>query len=299
MVKIIFPVLVLAIISFCAPLHASEIPPGMDRDIRTLIELTGAENLTRALLSAEPNRFGSLMPENKAKEISLYRVNPEAAAIMAEAMLAPGGLVERLIPIYGKYYDHQEIQELIAHYSPHEEFYEVLGFYQSPLGQKVLRVNPLLQEDSLRVAIEWIESHGPALKSQISLPLLSRGLLPSPKPPSTRCPQGKPDPTYYTGKQVDVPPWVMSEVAFEYPKQAEENGISGSAILEINVDENGQVQELRIINSTPPGVFDQSVIDAFRKADFQPACKNGFTVRYVMRIEVHFQHDPGLAGSSP
>lgn len=194
MVKIILPVLVLAFISFSAPIHASEIPPGMDRDIRTLIELKGAENLTRALLSAEPNRFVSLMPENKAKEISLYRVNPEAAAIMAEAMLAPGGLIERLIPIYSKYYDHQEIQELIAHYRPHEEFYEVLGFYLGPLGQKVLRVNPLLQEDSLRVAIEWIESHSPALKSQISLPLLSRGVLPTPKPPPTRCPLGNPTP---------------------------------------------------------------------------------------------------------
>jgi len=292
MVKLIFPVLVLAFVSFAAPIHASEIPPGMDRDIRTLIELTGAENLTRALLSAEPNRFVSLMPENKAKEISLYRVNPEAAATMAKAMLAPGGLVERLIPIFDKYDDHQDIQELIAHYRPHEEFYEVPGFYLGPLGQKVLRVNPLLQEDSLRVAIEWIESHGSALKSQISLPLLNWGRHPTPKPLPTRCPQGKPDPTYYSGKQLDVPPWAMSEVAPEYPKQADENGISGSAILEINLDENGQVQELRIVNSTPPGVFDQSVIDAFRKVDFQPACKNGFAVRSVMHIEVQFEFVP-------
>lgn len=292
MVKIIFPILVLAFISFAAPIHASEIPPGMDRDIRTLIELKGAENLTRALLSAEANRFVSLMPENKAKEVGLYRVDPEAAAIMAEAMLAPGGLVERLIPIYSKYYDRQEIQALIAHYRPHDEFYEVPGFYLGPLGQKVLRVNPLLQEDSLRVAIEWIESHGPALKSLTSLPLLSRSVHHTPKSPPTRCALGKPDPTYYRANQLDVQPWVNSEANPQYPKEADENGISGSAIVEINVDENGQVQELRIINSTPPGVFDQSVIDAFQKAVVQPACKNGFAVRSVMRIEVRFEFAP-------
>lgn len=97
MVRIILPVLVLAIISFTGPLHASEIPLGMDRNIRTLIQLTGAEKLTSALLSAEPNRFVSLMHENKAK------VSPEVAAIMAEAMLASSGLIERLIPIYSKY----------------------------------------------------------------------------------------------------------------------------------------------------------------------------------------------------
>jgi len=292
MVKIIFPILALAFISFAAPIRASEIPPGMDRDIRTLIELKGAENLTRALLSAEANRFVSLMPENKVKEVGLYRGDPEAAAIMAEAMLAPGGLVERLIPIYAKYYDHQDIQELIAHYRPHEEFYEVPGFYLGPLGQKVLRVNPLLQEDSLRVAIEWIESHVPALKSLTSLPLLSRGVHHTPKSPPTRCALGQPDPTYYSGKQLDVPPWVMSEVAPAYPKQADENGVSGTVVLEIKVDENGRVQELRVINSTPPGVFDQSVIDAFRKVDFQPACKNEFAVRSVMRIEVRFEFAP-------
>ena len=92
--------------------------------------------------------------------------------------------------------------------------------------------------------------------------------------------------------QLDVQPWVNSKVYPQYPKQADENGISGSAIVEINVDENGQVQELRMINSTPPGVFDQSVIDAFQKAVVQPACKNGFAVRSVMRIEVRFEFAP-------
>jgi len=103
---------------------------------------------------------------------------------------------------------------------------------------------------------------------------------------------GKPDPTYYSGKQLDVPPRAMSEVAPAYPKQADENGVSGTVVLEIKVDENGRVQELRVINSTPPGVFDQSVIDAFRKVDFQPACKNEFAVRSVMRINVQFEY-PG------
>lgn len=183
---------------------------------------------------------------------------------------------------------------MIAHYGPHEEFYDVPDFYQSSLGQKVLRVNPLLQEDSLRTAIEWIESNDPALKRHISLPLPSKDI-----PLPIRCPQGKPDPIFYSGKQLDVQPRIISGVAPEYPKQADENGISGTASLEIYVDENGQAQKLRIINSTPPGVFDESVINAFRPAVIQPACKNGFAVRSVMRIEVHFQHDPSLAGSSP
>lgn len=296
MFKKIILAFVLAFISFATPAHASEIPLEYKRDIQTLIELMGVQNLAEALLSAELKRHGSPIPEHvtNSQKNKLIRVNPKATAIMVEMMLAPDGVVDLLIPIYDKYYNHQEIRELIDFYQSKLESLGVNGFNESPFGQKLLRVNPLLRADSLKAAIEWGELHDTEIKRQISLSFLSEGALPAtpapaPSPASARCPVGEPDPTYYRANQLDVQPSVMSKVTPAYPKSADENGISGSAFVEINVDENGQVQELHIIKSTPPNVFDQSVIDAFRKADFQPACKNGFAVRSVMRIKVQFE----------
>ncbi|OYW36730.1 MAG: hypothetical protein B7Z35_11795 [Hydrogenophilales bacterium 12-61-10] len=286
---------VMALILFAAPVHASEISPENTHDIQTLVELVGVQNLAEALLSAELKRHGAPKSEHAAnvQKKKLIRVNPKATAIMVEMMLAPGGVVDLLIPIYGKYYSPQEIRGLINFFQPGQDSFDVNGFHASPLGKKKLNVEPLLQTDSMKAAVEWSELHDTEIKRRISLSFLSEGALPvlPANPALARCPIGETDLTYYPANQLDVHPWVMSKIAPEYPKAASENGLSGSVKVEINVDENGQVQRLRTINSTPPGVFDQSVMDAFRKADFQPACRNGFAVRSVIHINVQFDFD--------
>ncbi|MBU4500828.1 MAG: energy transducer TonB, partial [Gammaproteobacteria bacterium] len=49
---------------------------------------------------------------------------------------------------------------------------------------------------------------------------------------------------------------------------------------------DGRVSDLAVLSASPPGVFDESALQAFRTARFTPAQKNGRPVRALVQIEV-------------
>jgi hypothetical protein len=51
-------------------------------------------------------------------------------------------LVNLFIPVYDKYFSHGDIKELIQ-------------FYESPIGQKLLDVTPLITQESYHIGEEW------------------------------------------------------------------------------------------------------------------------------------------------
>jgi uncharacterized protein len=53
------------------------------------------------------------------------------------------GIIERLIPVYDKYYSEEEIKEIIR-------------FYESPAGQKVLEATPQIMKESLGVSVQYL-----------------------------------------------------------------------------------------------------------------------------------------------
>lgn len=311
MFKTIFLTLILAAFSFANPIHANEIPLDKQRDIRTLIGLAVINNLAKFQIPVELRRFEMPMQKadagvvkvspasiHEAMKASSARIESEAEKIMAEIMQEPGELVDLLIPIYDKYYEHREIQELIDFLqsqsnSPSER--RAIEFIQTPLARKLIMADPSLTQESEKVSNEWRRSHTFELRRRISLGLIGIGARPV-LARFAQCPIGERDPNYYPSHQLDVPPKISGRVQPEYPKQADENHISGSVQLRMKIDEYGLVQEIAISNSTPPGVFDQSAIDAFSKAAVLPACKNGVTVRSVTHIQV--QYDPTPVSSS-
>jgi uncharacterized protein len=54
----------------------------------------------------------------------------------------PTEMVDLLVPIYTKYYTDAELMQLLA-------------FYKSPIGQKVIEKLPLISQDSYKVGEEW------------------------------------------------------------------------------------------------------------------------------------------------
>jgi len=55
-----------------------------------------------------------------------------------------------------------------------------------------------------------------------------------------------------------------------YPRGALATGIEGSVNLEFSIDPNGNVVDPRVIQATPPGVFDAAALDALSKWKYQP-----------------------------
>lgn len=97
------------------------------------------------------------------------------------------------------------------------------------------------------------------------------------------------DPTFYTAKEVDVHPRALIQIDPVYPLDATRRGIAGSVTLTLKLDETGAVQDVQVSDASPPGVFDQSALDAFHKARFAPAQKAGRAVKSLVVIKVRYE----------
>ncbi|MHB8425963.1 MAG: DUF2059 domain-containing protein, partial [Gammaproteobacteria bacterium] len=76
-------------------------------------------------------------------------ISPKAFTIIKEEtrkMLADphttDQLIEKLVPIYAKYYSDQDVRQMIA-------------FYKTPMGKKIIRNNPEIAQDSLQQGEQW------------------------------------------------------------------------------------------------------------------------------------------------
>ncbi|PWB55194.1 MAG: energy transducer TonB [Nitrosomonadales bacterium] len=96
------------------------------------------------------------------------------------------------------------------------------------------------------------------------------------------------DPTYYPAKEVDVHPAALQIIQPSYPDEAVRANAAGSVVLVLLLDESGKVQELSVEEASPPGMFEQSALDAFRHARFSPAQRNGRVVKSRVRIKVTY-----------
>ncbi|MHB1176255.1 MAG: energy transducer TonB [Sulfuriferula sp.] len=99
------------------------------------------------------------------------------------------------------------------------------------------------------------------------------------------------DPTYYTAKQLDVQPRALAAINPVYPQGAVARGTAGWVTLKLKLDERGKVEDVEVSDASPPGIFDQSALDAFHNAHFAPAQKDGRAVKSFVQIKVRYELD--------
>jgi protein TonB len=99
------------------------------------------------------------------------------------------------------------------------------------------------------------------------------------------------DTRWYTAREVDIHPRPTRPIQPQYAEAARSRGQHGSVVLQLKIDEFGVVREIEVLESSPPGVFDQSSVEAFRAADFHPAQRGGRAVRALVRIRVTYELD--------
>lgn len=98
-----------------------------------------------------------------------------------------------------------------------------------------------------------------------------------------------PDSRHYLTTELDVPPGIKVRVQPLYPARAARENVSGKAIVKLFIDADGAVERVEVERAAPAGYgFDQSAANAFSRARFSPAMKDGKRVRAQMRIEVSF-----------
>lgn len=62
----------------------------------------------------------------------------------------------------------------------------------------------------------------------------------------------------------------MRYITPAYPGEALEQDLEGYVIVEFTVTESGAVQDIGVIESSPPGVFDEAALTAARRLRFEP-----------------------------
>ncbi len=72
-------------------------------------------------------------------------------------------------------------------------------------------------------------------------------------------------------KQVDRPPKLLRGVKPKYPKTAHDLHITGKVVVKLLVTPEGHVRNAKVMESSPHGVFDQSVLESVGKWRFRRA----------------------------
>jgi protein TonB len=92
-----------------------------------------------------------------------------------------------------------------------------------------------------------------------------------------------------TEESVDQPPRPLVRASPAYPPRARARGLTGQVVLGLLIGPQGEVQQIQVLEASPPGVFDQAALDAARQWRFEPARYRAQPVRVWARQVVHFQ----------
>ncbi len=92
-----------------------------------------------------------------------------------------------------------------------------------------------------------------------------------------------------TESAVDQPPQPTRRTSPVYPPRARGKGVTGRVVLGLLIDDRGQVVRVKVLESSPPGVFEQAATEAVRAWRFQPARYQAQAVKVWARQTLHFQ----------
>ena len=113
-----------------------DIPPEKRKEIEKLLTLTGVEKLMGQMETQMITSLKAQMPQV-----------PELFWTKFQQKMNTRELVEKIIPIYDRYYTTEDIKA-------------VNTFYETPAGQKLLSTLPQVMQEAMKVGQEWGEKIG-------------------------------------------------------------------------------------------------------------------------------------------
>jgi protein TonB len=98
---------------------------------------------------------------------------------------------------------------------------------------------------------------------------------------------------FYDQGEVDQMPMAIFKMKPIYPYRARRLNITGKVDVKFLVDENGYVSNIKILKSTPPGIFGESVLKALASWRFSPGELDGRTVSTWVVTTIEFDMEEG------
>ena len=147
------------------PVHAEEKQLSEKMaNVYKLLETTGAaknaEVFAQGIFDSIFKNLKEARPDLSDRIIKI--IKEESKATISEAIRSDE-FAAKLAPIYGKYFSESEIEELVK-------------FYSSPLGKRVIAVTPQLTKESMAVGEEWQKTLNEDIRLRVERRLLRENL---------------------------------------------------------------------------------------------------------------------------
>jgi periplasmic protein TonB len=84
---------------------------------------------------------------------------------------------------------------------------------------------------------------------------------------------------------------LIRRVTPDYPSAAKRDGIQGFVDLDVTVSSRGTVEDVSVVNATPPDMFEKSALAAVRKWKYDPRYVDGLPSE--AHVKVHLEFGPG------
>jgi TonB family protein len=91
---------------------------------------------------------------------------------------------------------------------------------------------------------------------------------------------------YRLSSSLQKRPQPLADVQPVYPVKA--GRTRGNVVLQLFINEAGGVDKVVVVSAKPEGIFEDSAVDAFRKASFSPGTLLGIPVKSQITINVSF-----------
>ncbi len=120
-----------------------------EEDIVRLMEMTGSADMGMQIMQNMITQFKQILPEVPVEYWDQFmdKVSPE-------------DMIKMVVPIYDRHLSHEEIKDIIA-------------FYETPTGRKLIQQLPLITAESMAAGQEWGQQLGMEIQNQ----LIEDGLL--------------------------------------------------------------------------------------------------------------------------
>jgi len=150
---------------FSAAVHADELTAAKRAQIKTLLELTGIkaipEQIANNTVQSWVPGIKQLDPKFPDKGFSIAR--DAFAAGLSAKIDGGGGLIEQVTIVYHNQFTGPEVADL-------------LKFYQSPLGKKMLASQAKVNGETFQTAMKWADSLSADIDQRIDVALKKEGL---------------------------------------------------------------------------------------------------------------------------
>jgi uncharacterized protein len=161
-----YRILLISLLMLATPFSfADELTPEKKQRIDILLEKTGAARLGQ-LISNQFIRIASTSLQRSNPKVdpkAFNYISEEVNKVVSEEINDKNAVKEMIYPIYNKHLTLNEVNDIIA-------------FYETPLGKKILTTMPLITREGMAAARTWGQSLAPKIQQRLEARFLKEGI---------------------------------------------------------------------------------------------------------------------------